>query len=67
MVKVLNMQLIRYANIFSKVARMRSNHCFIYNNTIIFAVPRKLVARAIGKDNANLKKLNEITKKKIKI
>ena len=55
MVKVLDMKLIRYANLFNKVTRIRTNHCFIYNNTIVFAVPRPLVAKAIGPDNQNLK------------
>ena len=67
MVKILNMQFIRYANLFSKVTRIRTNHCFEYNNMIVFAVPRKFIARAIGPDNANLKRLSEIIKKRIKI
>jgi len=67
MVKTLDMQLIRYANIFSKVTGIRSNHCFFYNNTIVFAVPRVLVVKAIGIDNNNLKRLSEIMQKKIKI
>lgn len=61
------MQSIRYTNIFNKVTGISSNHCFSYNNAIIFAVPRALVVRAIGIDNKNLKKLSEIMQKKIKI
>jgi transcription antitermination factor NusA-like protein len=34
---------------------------------IVFVVPRAFISKAIGKDNANLKTLSEITKKKIKI
>jgi len=67
MIKILDMKFIRYANLFNKVTRIRSNHCFEYNNTIIFAVPRKFVMRAIGKDNQNLETLNRIIRKKIKI
>ena len=67
MVKVLDMKLIRYANLFERVTRIRTNHCFVYNNTIIFAVPRAFVMQAIGRDNNNLKILSEIIKKKIKI
>jgi len=67
MVKTLDMQFIRYANLFSKITRIRTNHCFEYNNMIVFAVPRMFVARAIGKDNNNLRTLSEILKKKIKI
>jgi len=67
MIKVLDMQFIRYANLFNKVTKIRSNHCFEYNNTIVFAVPRKFVMKAIGVNNSNLEKLNRIIGKKIKI
>jgi len=67
MIKVLDMKFIRYANLFNKVTHLRSNHCFEYNNTIVFAVPRKFVMKAIGKDNINLEKLNRMTGKRIKI
>jgi NusA-like KH domain protein len=67
MVKVLNMQFIRYANMFSKVTNISTNHCFEYNNAIVFAVPRNLVQRAIGINNSNLRKLSEIFRKKVKI
>jgi transcription antitermination factor NusA-like protein len=67
MVKVLDMKFIRYANLFGRVTRIRTNHCFMYNNTIVFAVPRKFVPMAIGVDNSNLKQLNQLTGKRIKI
>lgn len=67
MVKTLNMQFIRYVNLFSRVTRIRTNHCFEYNNAIVFAVPRKLVSRAIGPDNQNLKRLNQVIGRKVKI
>ena len=67
MVKVLDLRLIRYANLFGRITRIRTNHCFIYNNTIVFAVPRSFVMQAIGKDNSNLRKLSEAMRKKIKI
>lgn len=61
------MQFIRYANLFNKVTNVRTNHCFNYNNMIVFVVPRKFVMKAIGVNNSNLEKLNRITGKKIKI
>jgi len=67
MVKVLDMQFIRYANLFGKVTRIRCNHCFQYNNTIVFVVPRRFVMKAIGKNNKNLEKMSSLTNKKIKI
>lgn len=67
MIKILDMQFIRYANLFGKVTNIRTNHCFEYNNMIVFAVPRVFVRKAIGINNDNLKRLSEILKKKIKI
>ncbi len=61
------MQFIRYANIFGKTTRIRCNHCFEYNNSIVFAVPKRFVMKAIGKGNANLEKLSRIIGKRIKI
>lgn len=61
------MQFIRYANLFSKITKIRCNHCFEYNNTISFVVPRKFVMKAIGKDNSNLERLNRIIGKKVRI
>lgn len=67
MMKILDMQFIRYANIFYRITGIRCNHCFSYNNTILFAVPRHFVMKAIGKDNINLERLSRIIGKKIKI
>ena len=67
MTKVLDMRTIRYSNLFHRVTKIRSNHCFEYNNAIVFSVPRNLVSKAIGRDNKNLEILNKIIGKKIKI
>ena len=67
MVKVLEMKFIRYANLFDRITRIRTNHCFEYNNSIVFVVPRKLVMKAIGQNNRNLETLSNIIGKKIKV
>ena len=67
MIKVLDMQFIRYANLFTKITNVRTNHCFEYNHTIIFVVPRNFVKKAIGIQNRNLEKLSQEIEKKIKI
>lgn len=67
MIKVLDMQFIRYVNLFNKITGVRSNHCFEYNNAIVFAVPRHFVMKSIGKNNVNLEKLNRAIGKRIKI
>jgi len=67
MIKVLDMQFIRYANLFNQITRIRTNHCFEYNNTIIFVVPKSLISRSIGPNNSNLEKLSSIIGKKIRV
>ncbi|MBD3253346.1 hypothetical protein GF386_06440 [Candidatus Pacearchaeota archaeon] len=67
MTKILDMQSIRYANLFTKITKIKTNHCFQYNNSVVFAVPRKFVMRAIGPKNKNLEKLSSIIGRKIKI
>ena len=41
MVKVFDMQFIRYINLFSKVTRVSAKHCFNYNNGLVFTSDRK--------------------------
>ena len=67
MVSVIDMQLMRYINLFAKTTRVQTTKVFSYNNQIVFAVPKSKVSVAIGKNAANAKKLNEILRKKIKI
>lgn len=67
MAGVIDMQLMRYINLFSKTTKVQTTKVFVYNNQIIFAVPKSKVSMAIGKNAINAKKLNEILRKKIKI
>lgn len=50
-----------------KISRVKTNKCFIYNNTIIFAVPSFKVSKAIGPNAINIKKLQERLGKKVRI
>lgn len=61
------MKLIRYLNLFEKITKVRSKHCFFYNYNIIFVVPLEKVSKAIGENGKNVKKLVEILGKKVKI
>lgn len=61
------MQVMRQLNLFEKVSRVRTHQCFRYNETLFFCVPDALVAKAIGKNAANIKRLYEILNKKIKV
>ncbi|MBT7102040.1 KH domain-containing protein [archaeon] len=67
MAVTIDMQLMRYINLFAKTTRVETTKVFVYNNQIIFAVPKAKVSIAIGKGAANVKKLNDILRKKIKI
>ena len=67
MAGTIDMQLMRYINLFARTTKVPTRHVFVYNNQIIFAVPRAKVSVAIGKQAVNVKKLNGILRKKIKI
>ncbi len=67
MVEVIDMQRMRYLNLFEKISKVRTRFCFIYNETIFFCVPKRFMSKAIGEKAKNIKKLNEILRKKIKI
>jgi len=67
MAEVIDMQLMRYINLFSKVSRVSTTKCFVYNNQIVFAVPKSQVSVAIGRDASNVKRLRDILRKKIKV
>ncbi len=65
--KTLDMQLIRYINLFEKVSGIRPKSCFIYNSSIVFTVVPRQISRAIGENGKNVKKLVKILGKKVKI
>ncbi|MDH3353441.1 MAG: KH domain-containing protein [Nanoarchaeota archaeon] len=67
MAGIIDMQLMRYINLFSKTTKVQTTKVFVYNNQIVFAVPKSKVSLAIGKNAVNVKKLNDILRKKIKI
>lgn len=61
------MQDIRHLNLFSKVTNIRTKFCFSYNDIIIFCVPKYMIYKAIGGGARNIKRMNEILGRKIKI
>lgn len=67
MVNTIDMQDLRYLNLFSKVTHISTKYCFMYNNTVIFAVPKKLISKALGKDVINLKRMSNTLKKRVKV
>ncbi len=61
------MQLMRYINLFGKITRISTTDCFVYNNTLYFAVPKSLMSQALGKNAENVKTISEVLRKKIRI
>jgi len=53
--------------LFAKTTRVQTTKVFVYNNQIVFAVPKAKVSMAIGKGAVNVRRLNEILRKKIKV
>lgn len=67
MVSTLDMQDLRYLNLFERVTGIRTHYCFDYNNTIIFCVPKEFVSRALGPEVRNLRRISEIIKRRVKV
>ena len=67
MSNIIDMQVMRYINLFERISHVSTTNCFVYNNIIIFAVPKKLVSRAIGKDASNVKQIYSILGKKARV
>ena len=61
------MKCMRQLNLFSQITRVRSKHCFPYNNTLIFAVPYHSLSKALGEKAENIGELSLNLGKKIKI
>lgn len=67
MVSTIDMQDMRYLNLFEKITRIRTRFCFKYNETIFFCVPKRLISRAVGENGKNVREISKILGRKIKI
>jgi len=67
MAKTIDMQVMRYINLFERISRVSTTNCFVYNNTIYFAVPKSKVMVAVGKNGENVKQLSDVLRRKIRI
>ena len=67
MENTINMQDMRYLNLFEKLTRVQTRYCFKYNEYIVFCVPKHLVSMAIGPNGANVKRMSEILRRRIKV
>ena len=64
---VLDIKDLQYINLFEKITRVSTRFCFKYNDAIVFAVPKHLVSKAVGRNGENVKELNRVTRRKIKV
>ncbi len=67
MVGTIDMQSMRYLNMFNKICRVETKYCFKYNNALVFIVPNQKVSFAIGPNAKNAKMLSARLGHKIKI
>ncbi|HLC53610.1 MAG TPA: hypothetical protein VJK03_03625 [Candidatus Nanoarchaeia archaeon] len=63
----IDMQTMRYINLLDRTTRVKTRKCFLYNNTIIFAVPKLFMSQAIGPDAAHIHAIQEQIGKKIRV
>jgi len=61
------MKLMRYINLLDRVSNVKTRKCFVYNNVILFAVPRIMVSQAIGPGAYNIRRLQEQLGRRIRI
>ena len=67
MINTINMQDMRYMNLFEKITGVSTRFCFKYNDFIVFIIPASAVSRAIGENGKNIKRMSEILGRKIKV
>lgn len=67
MTQTIDMQDLRYLNLFLDITGVRTRFCFKYNDMIFFCVPKNLISKTIGREGRNVKKMCELLRKKIKI
>ena len=67
MERTIDMKFIRYLNLFEKISRVRTQHCFDYNSTIVFLVEQRDIAKSIGEAGTNIKRLSQILERKVRI
>ena len=64
---IIDMKLMRYINLLDRISRVKTRKCFVYNNIIVFAVPREMMSQAIGRCASNIMRIQEQLGKRVKI
>lgn len=61
------MKLMRYINLLDRTSHVKTRKCFVYNNIIFFAVPKMMIAQAIGPGASNVRNIQDQLGKKVRI
>ncbi len=67
MTGTISMQDMRYLNLFGRITGISTRYVIKYNEMIIFCVPKSLIAKAVGENGRNIKKISEILGRRIKV
>jgi NusA-like KH domain protein len=67
MAKTIDMQFMRYINLFERFSGISTSDCFIYNNILFFGVPKSKINKALGPKGRNIKNLSEVLRRRAKI
>jgi len=67
MAGTINMQDMRYLNLFRRITGISTRHVLRYNEMILFCVPKEMISRAIGPEARNIKRMSEILGRRIKV
>jgi len=61
------MTAMKFMSMFETITHVQAKDCIIDEQQILFIVPEQQIGKAIGKHGVNVKELERILKKKIKI
>ncbi len=64
---IIDMKLMRYINLLDRTSHVKTRKCFVYNNVIVFAVPRSMMSQAIGPGASNVRRIQEQLGRRIRI
>ena len=67
MAGTIDMQDMRYLNLFRQITGISTRYVMKYNEMIIFSVPKNILSKAIGPEARNLKRMSEILGKRIRV
>ena len=67
MIKKFTADTLRNLQLFTNITSVQPIECFSAGNYIIFVIPEKTAAKAIGKEGKNIKAIRNTLKKEVKV